>query len=227
MTRRRRALLTIGLAIVLGSFAGADMQRRERSLRATIGPSTTVVVAARSLAVGVPLTIEQLAVRSVPRRYAPRDAVDRPEMLVGLRPRVPIPAGHDVGFSALDDGRTSVLRTGERIAEIVAVGDVATVRPGVRVDLLVTRDRGERAGTTRLALENAEVVAASPASGDGDGDAAGPRVAVSLRVTVRQAVYLAAAQNFATELRVLPRSPGDEADGAAGLAASDDLDGVR
>lgn len=224
MTRRRRALLTIGLAIVLGGFAGADMRRRERALHATIGPSTTVVVAARALAVGTPLTIEQLAVRSVPRRYAPRDAVDRPEMLVGLRPRIPIPAGHDVGTAALDDGRTSVLRTGERIAEIVAVGDVADVRPGVRVDLLVTRDRGERAGTTRLALENAEVVAAAPVSGDG---AAGPRIAVSLRVTVRQAVYLAAAQSFASELRVLPRSPGDDADGAAGLSASDALDGVR
>lgn len=230
MTRRRRALLTIGLALVLGSFAGADMQRRERALRATIGPSTTVVVAARTLAIGVPLTVEQLAVRSVPRRYAPRDAVDRPEMLVGLRPRVAIPAGNDVGVGALDDGRTSVLRTGERIAEIVAVGDVATVRPGVRIDVLVTRDRGERAGTTRLALENAEVVAVSPASGDGEaagGSGGGARIMVSLRVTVRQAVYLAAAQNFATELRVLPRSPGDDADGAAGLAASDDLDGVR
>lgn len=226
MTRRRRALLTIGLAIVLGGFAGADMRRRERALRETIGPSTTVVVAARALEVGVPLTIEQLAVRSVPRRYAPRDAVDRPELLVGLRPRVAIPAGHDVGIGALDDGRTSVLRTGERIAEIVAVGDVAAVRPGVRVDLLVTRDRGERAGTTRLALENAEVVAAARAAAPVDGDG-GPRIAVSLRVTVRQAVYLAAAQNFATELRVLPRSPGDDADGAAGLAASDRLDGVR
>lgn len=228
MTRRRRALLTIGLAIVLGSFAGADMRRRERALHATIGPSTTVVVAARTLTVGAPLTIEQLAVRSVPRRYAPRDAADRPEMLVGLRPRVPILAGHDVGTAALDDGRSSVLRTGERIAEIVAVGDVATVRPGVRVDLLVTRDRGERAGTTRLALENAEVVAVAPAPGAGDtAGGSGGRIAVSLRVTVRQAVYLAAAQNFASELRVLPRSPGDDADGAAGLAASDDLDGVR
>ncbi len=232
MTRRRRALLTIGLAIVLGGFAGADMRRREHALRATIGPSTTVVVAARPLAIGVPLTIEQLAVRSVPRRYAPRDAVDRPELLVGLRPRVAIPAGHDVGVGALDDGPTSVLRTGERIAEIVAVGDVATVRPGVRVDLLVTRDRGERAGATRLALENAEVVAAAPAPGDGDaaggsGGGGGTRIMVSLRVTVRQAVYLAAAQNFASELRVLPRSPGDDADGAAGLAASDRLDGVR
>jgi pilus assembly protein CpaB len=215
----------IGLAIVLGGFAGADMRRRERALHATIGPSTTVVVAARPLEVGVPLTIEQLAVRSVPRRYAPRDAIDRPELLVGLRPRVAIPAGHDVGIGALDDGRTSVLRTGERIAEIVAVGDAAAVRPGVRVDLLVTRDRGERAGTTRLALENAEVVATAPAPADGG--AAGPRIAVSLRVTIRQAVYLAAAQNFATELRVLPRSPGDDADGAAGLAASDRLDGVR
>jgi len=47
----------------------------------------------------------------------------------------------------------------------------------------------------------------------------GARVAVSLRVSLRQAVYLAAAQDFARELRLLPRAQGDRRRGQTGLAA--------
>ena len=50
-----------------------------------------------------------------------------------------------------------------------------------------------------------------------------PRVRASLRVTVRQAVFLAAAQAFAREVRLLPRAPGDDRRGAAGLAVGADL----
>jgi len=42
-------------------------------------------------------------------------------------------------------------------------------------------------------------------------------VAASLRVTLRQAVYLAAVQDFARELRLLPRAAGDRGRGAAGM----------
>jgi pilus assembly protein CpaB len=50
-------------------------------------------------------------------------------------------------------------------------------------------------------------VLAARAASAGDGSA--PQVAVTLRVTVRQAVYLAAAGAFAREIRLLPRAPGD------------------
>ena len=40
------------------------------------------------------------------------------------------------------------------------------------------------------------------------------KLIATLRVTVRQAVYLTAAQNFAQEVRLLPRPAGDR--GAAG-----------
>jgi len=71
---------------------------------------------------------------------------------------------------------------------------------------------------TTLALEDVEVLGATraPASGNGP-DAELPRVALDLRVSVRQAVYLAAAQSFAREVRVLPRAPGDRRRGAQGL----------
>jgi pilus assembly protein CpaB len=49
-------------------------------------------------------------------------------------------------------------------------------------------------------------------------------VAVSLRVTLRQAVYLAAAQSFARELRVLPRASGDRRRQAGGLRVGAGLD---
>ncbi len=41
-------------------------------------------------------------------------------------------------------------------------------------------------------------------------DEAGERVAATLRVSVRDAVFLAAAQSFARELRLLPRAVGDD-----------------
>jgi pilus assembly protein CpaB len=84
------------------------------------------------------------------------------------------------------------------------------------VDVLVTRERGDGGGSTTLALEDAEVIASRPATDSPAGADSGPRVAVSLRVTLRQAVFLAAAQTFARELRVLPRAAGDRRRGLAG-----------
>jgi pilus assembly protein CpaB len=62
--------------------------------------------------------------------------------------------------------------------------------------------------------------AAAIASGSGGPAAPGGRVEASLRVTLRQAVSLAAAQDFARELRLLPRSDDDRGRGDAGLRAA-------
>jgi pilus assembly protein CpaB len=88
------------------------------------------------------------------------------------------------------------------------------VVPGARVDVLVTRDGGAGggAGAAELALEDVEVMAArgvAPEDAPRASQAAGPLVAATLRVTVRQAVFLAAAQSFAREVRLLVRAPGD------------------
>jgi pilus assembly protein CpaB len=71
--------------------------------------------------------------------------------------------------------------------------------------VVVTCEGGDGPGAAELALEDVEVLGARPAA---RGDA-GPQVAATLRVTVRQAVYLAAAQTFAREIRLLARAPGD------------------
>jgi pilus assembly protein CpaB len=61
------------------------------------------------------------------------------------------------------------------------------------------------------------VLAARQASEDGK-----PRVAATLRVTPAQAVYLTAAQSFASDIRLLARAPGDRRRVGA-LAVGDDL----
>jgi pilus assembly protein CpaB len=225
MSRRRRAALLLGLALVLGALAAGDVGRRERALAAGLGPSVPVVVAREALAAGEPVEASDLTVRRVPRRYAPADRVAAPSELVGLRPRLAVPPGTDVSVPMLDDGAGPQLRPGERIADIVAIGDRRRVRPGGRVDLLVTRDAESSEGSTRLALENAEVLSTGTAPSEG-GDGSGGRMAIALRVTVKQAVYLAAAQNFACELRVLPRAPDDQEQGAAGTTARSALKGI-
>jgi pilus assembly protein CpaB len=102
-------------------------------------------------------------------------------------------------------GRLAVAR-GQRAAEIVAAAAPGTVAAGVRVDVLVTRERSE---ATVLALQDVEVLAVRPAPADEAPRGGGRPVAATLRVTLDQAVRLAAADAFAREVRLLARAPGD------------------
>jgi pilus assembly protein CpaB len=214
-----------GLALVLGGLAAFDVAGREAALERRIGGLVEVVVARKPIAAGERVAMGSLAIRRVPARFAPDATTGTPQAVVGRRAAVDIPADADVnaGMIVRDDAAPAGpdVRRGERVAEIVALGSPDLVIPGSRVDVLVTPEPAAgAAGEAVLALEDIEVIAAAPvAAGDapaGKG-APGPRVAASLRVTLRQAVYLAAAQDFARELRLLPRSGGDRARGRAGL----------
>jgi pilus assembly protein CpaB len=218
----------IGLSIMLGALAASNVSGREAALRREIGPAVPVLVARSALATGARLDARTLAVRRVPARYAPAGAYRSPEEVAGLKAAVPIPAGADLDPALVDDGTrpagptAPALRDGERVAQVVAVGPAASLSPGARVDVLVTREgEGNAAGSTTLALEDVEVLASARAPASGNGPSADlPRVALDLRVSVRQAVYLAAAQSFAREVRVLPRAPGDRRRGAQGLRSA-------
>jgi pilus assembly protein CpaB len=207
VSRRRRAALLLGLALVLGALAASDVSRREAALRAQVGSPVDVLVARRPLVAGRRVGAGDLAVRRVPERFAPAGGAAVPELVLGRKLAVSVPVGAPVGdylFAATTAAGPAV-RRGERAIEVVATGSPALVVPGARVDVLVTRERGAGvAGSTELALEDVEVLDARSARDD-----AGPKVAATLRVTVRQAVYLAAAGAFAREIRLLPRSPGD------------------
>jgi pilus assembly protein CpaB len=216
----------------MGALAASNVSGREAALRREVGPAVPVLVARTGLAAGTKLAPAALAVRQVPSRYAPAGAYRSASEVTGLRAAVAIPAGADLDPSLIDDGTAPTgpsgpaLRTGERVAQIVAIGPGQTLGPGARVDVLVTREgAGEAAGSTTLALEDVEVLSAgrAPEAGGSGPDAGLPRVALDLRVSVRQAVFLAAAQSFARELRVLPRAAGDRRHGAQGLRVGSGL----
>jgi pilus assembly protein CpaB len=216
VSRRRRAALLLGLALALGALAASDVARREAALRDQVGPAVEVLVARESLAAGRRVEPSDLAVRRVPERFAPAGVVPVPELVIGERLAVSVPAGAPVGEHLLEraaSGSMPVMRRGERAAEVVARGSPELVVPGGRVDVVVTRDRRD----TQLALEDVEVLAARTLPGEGTG----PQVAATLRVTVRQAVYLAAAAAFAGEIRLLARPAGDDHRAGATIVDSD------
>ncbi len=214
MNRGPRAAALGGLALLLGGLAASDVAEREAELKRRMGPGVPVVVARVVIERGDAITARKLALRRVPARYAPRVAFSDRAEVAGARAGTTIQPGTDLnpallaGAGAGADGALTAAGPGERIARIVAVGSAEELPPGARADLLVTRERSEGGASTRIALRDAEVVEASAAPAPPEGETAGlPRVALALRVTLRQAVYLAQAQAEARELRALPRPP--------------------
>ena len=201
MSRTRRGMLLVGLALMLGGLAASDVARREAAMAQRLGPSVEVVVARGDLAPGAELRERDLAVRRVPARYAPAGAAVTVAEVVGGKLAAGVPRGAPVGAFLLATEPTGrAVRRGERAVPLVATGSPEMIVPGSLVDVLVTRDSG-----TELALRGVEVLTAAPA-GEAAEAAGAPRVAVTLRVRLRQAVYLTEAEALAREIRLLPRA---------------------
>ena len=219
--RRRRGVLLLSLALASGGLAASEVSSRTRAVEERVGPLVPVVAAREAIEPGTKLTPDRLAVVQVPARYAPPDAVADPAQAEGLRTGGVLERGSYLTASAFavgpDDGSAEHpgdgLGRGERAIELkVAGADAlgALAGPGARVDVLITSESGESAGHTELALEDVELLTLKTSDGvAADADKASSSATATLRVTLKQAVYLTAAQNFAREIRLLPRAPGD------------------
>jgi len=232
--RRRRAVFLLALALACGGLAASEVGGRVAEVESRTGQPEPVVVAARDVKPGARLKAGDVAVRDVPARFAPVDAVRSAPEAVGARVESGLRRGAYLTPAALGAGarvaRSGSLRRGERAVQVaVAGGDPLSQAggPGSRVDVLVSTEPRDGAGRTFLALEDVELLAlggpdgaaarADEGPGEGTGAAATASATATLRVTQRQAVYLTAAQNFARELRLLPRPAGDG--GRAGRSA--------
>jgi pilus assembly protein CpaB len=216
VTRRRRAAVLLGLALLLGTLSATHMARREAALNAQLGPVAQVVVARDDLPAGRTLALSDLGVRSLPARYAPPGEPAFAAALAGQKLAVPVQAGAPVSGDLLvrrPATPEASIERGQRAVDLVATGSPQAVVAGAHVDVLVTTERRDRTpGATRIALEDVEVLAVRAAANDADADGgakASTRVSATLRVTAEQAVYLAAAQSFARDVRLLARAPGD------------------
>lgn len=236
--RRRRALVLLALALACGGLAASQVRQAVEEVEARTGAPVPVVVARESLAADREIDPGSLVVKEVPERYAPRDGLTAPHDAAGLRTSGPVRAGSYLTSGHLQGGSAKGAggpRRGERALEIAVAGGeaLAGASPGSTVDVLVSTEGREGAGRTFLALESVQLLDLRPGAqaggsseeGEGagpasrEGAAAGATATATLRVTTRQAVYLTAAQNFAREVRLLARPPGDR--GRAGRAAVD------
>jgi pilus assembly protein CpaB len=234
--RRRRAALLLSLALACGGLAASEVSSRIRDVEARVGSQVPAVVAVRDLEPGRELRASDLAVRAVPERFVPPDSLAAAGEATGSAVAVRVARGSYLTGSALGAGaggpggrRPGALRRGERAVEVGVSGRAAGLAesavPGGRVDVLVSTEPRDGAGRTFLALENVELLDLAAADGDGaagapsggEGDRPTATATATLRVTLRQAVYLTAAQNFAREVRLLPRPAGDG--GRTGRAA--------
>ena len=218
--RRRRAALMLALALAAGGLASSRVSGRASEIEARVGPLVPVLVARGDLPAGRPVHASALAIRQVPQRFVPPDALAAPEQAVGRRAGVPLPAGGyltEAAFAGPDAedgaGAAAPLARGERSLELAVAGGEAldSAPPGTRVDVLVTTESRSGSGRTFLALQDVELLAVRPgeATDSQTGAASHATAIASLRVTLRQAVYLTAAESFGRELRLLVRAPGD------------------
>jgi pilus assembly protein CpaB len=195
------------------------------SVEARVGPLVPVVVARDDLQTDEELSAPHLAVRRVPERFVPRDSLASVDDAVGLRASVPVAAGSYLTAGQIRGAGSGAergpLRRSERALDVAvpqsaALGESAA--PAGRVDVLVTTEARDGRGRTFLALEDVDLLGLRPGDALDDAAAADRRdsradesatAVATLRVTLRQAVYLTAAQNFAREVRLLPRPPND------------------
>jgi pilus assembly protein CpaB len=226
--RRARGLALLGAAAACAGLAGSSVSRYTNDVRAQVGPLVPVVRARTNLPLGTPVTAataaRSLEVHRVPVRYAPARGLTSVSEAIGSRLAVDLDHGdYLTGSSLASRGGAPGGDGGGRTVEVAVAGAGSlggALQPGSHVDVLITTDRAGSAGRTYLALQDAELVAFSRSSGDSAG-AEGARATAALRVSLRQAVLLTAAQNFARELRLVPRPDGDRRRlGAVGVSAS-------
>ena len=173
-----------------------------------------------------------MGVRRVPARFAPSDALISGAGVVGARVAAPVAAGGYLTaglFARAETGRgDGAVSRGERAVTVEVAGGAALagLAQGDRVDVLVSTENAA-GGRTQMALAGAELLGLgdAPTGGYADADAGagsptGPAALATLRVTLRQAIYLTAADNFAREIRLLARPAGDHSRAGGAIAQS-------
>lgn len=215
MSHRTRALAFASAAALCAGLAASAAGGGGSSLEAQLGELRDVAVAIRPLAPGRRLderaVSRSLAVRRVPERFLPPDALTDPAQALGRVPAAPIPAGGYVLGSQL---RSSAprrparprLRSGRRAVEIAVQGAGALARAaGRRVDVIVTTEPRSLGGggRTYVAAERVALLELRPAPRSATEGAAGASQVATLALTRAQALELIEAEAFARSVRLI------------------------
>ena len=162
MTRHRRR--SIALAVVAALLVLASLMRGGGDATSSVDPMVQIVSVRRPLAAGVRITASDLAVRTVPSRWADPHQLTDPGAAIGRRSAVPLSAG-----APLMDAELATAEVfGAHFRDVaVRLDDVAGLPgddlAGTTADLyLVTPGRPPR---IRLVIGGVQVVGSSTADG--------------------------------------------------------------
>lgn len=173
MSKSSRALLQIGLSLVLALVAGVMIfnwtNRPVVAPVATTSDTVPVVVAKADMKRGVKLTKEMVQVRNFTTDSRPSGAFSEPEKLVGRVLSVGVGANEAVTAIKLADesvmggGVSALVEPGKRAMAVKGnevMGLAGFVRPGDRVDVIVSLTVGSNDDpVTKLVLERVKVIA--------------------------------------------------------------------
>jgi Flp pilus assembly protein CpaB len=214
MSRRRRALGFLLLAIIAAAGAAVIADRYGARAARGYGPLRPVVVVGTGVAAGRRLGAREISsvliVRRVPAQFVPPGALAAPEEALGLLTRTSLPAGSYLLAGQLGVARKEKAPPGylgdRRPVEIVVSGADAllTTGPapaGSKVDVVVTSEpAGAGPGRTYVAAAQVPLLALRPGP-EGPGPGAG--TSATLALTKRQALRLIAAESFARQVTLL------------------------
>lgn len=222
MSHRGRAVSFAVAAAVCGGLAASAAGGEGDGVTAQLGELRQVVVAERALAAGRRLSRrvvgERLAVRRVPERFLPPDALREPEQALGRSPATQVPAGgyllaSQLAMPAPERERPQRLGAGRRAVEIgvEGAGALAGLAGEGRVDVIVTSEPGPGggAGRTYVAARAIGLLDLRPADGEaGSDDLLAPAAEAwiaTLALTRAQALALIQAESFARSVRLIGR----------------------
>lgn len=218
MSRRARAIVFLGLALVTAALAAGLADSYGSRVASGYGPLRQVVVATKELAaesVLGPADVDGgLDVRRVPVRFAPAGALRDPREALGLEPTVGLEPGSYLVAGQLrarqpQGGSSGALGPSRRPVEIAVSGAEALLATGAaaagaKVDVVVTTEPGGSSpGRTYVAVAAVPLLALGPGV---DGPGPGGTAAATLALTKRQALRLIAAESFARKLTLLPEN---------------------
>jgi pilus assembly protein CpaB len=222
---RTALIIAIALAGLGGTMLWLYKQRFEAEVSG--GPPVAVAMLARDVPLGTVLAEADLAVRSVPSQYVEGRHVRAADVssVVGVRTANQLRANESLLWTDLASASTfsrnlsGLVRVGMR-AVALDLGNGADfsglVRPGDRVDLMLTVNRGTKRQTTHAIAQAALVVAVGADTGGPGGAATETRAkparkaGISVALTAEHAALVTHARSLG-ELSITLRNPDDVA----------------
>lgn len=217
--RQRRGALLIAVAIVGAVAVFFAVLSFVSDVNAKVGQLVTVVALKQDVPAYQQVQPQDLELVSVPRRWLPDSALLDAKDVVGLVSPTALPKG-TYAQQGMFVNRPGVQNGYREVAILVdaETGVAGKVRPGDRVDMLVTmggREQGGGAERAQVWVTNAlvinvglvETVDRQNAQGNlGEGKA----VPVTFALPIRDALKVAYAESFAVKVRLALRGGGDD-----------------